>query len=212
MYPDWRKNYLRYKSFFLNVVKTYKKREDLKTYLEITLSLITIIIFSVFALRPTLLTISQLLNEIKTKKETIEKMDQKIDALGRARALYENEQQRISLINIAVPENPSPDTFTQQAEGLVSKNSLTLSKVSMNNVPLKGAVQSETTSTQAEESFPFTLSVNGTYPLISQYLTDITNLKRPFQNNSIKVNSFLDSDKEQFVNLVIEGSLPYLKK
>ncbi|MCK4588646.1 hypothetical protein KAT60_02400, partial [Candidatus Woesebacteria bacterium] len=84
----WRRGYLRYKSYFLNVIVVYKRRKDLRMFLEITLSLVTISFFAVFALKPTLLTIAELTKEIKTKEETVAKMDEKIQNLERGQQIY----------------------------------------------------------------------------------------------------------------------------
>ena len=81
MAGGWRSNYLRYRSFFLNIYNVYKRRPDLKMFMEILLSLGTISFFAAFALRPTALTIVDLLEQIDEKETTIEKMDQKIQNL-----------------------------------------------------------------------------------------------------------------------------------
>ena len=83
----WKKDYLRYKSFFLNVLAIYKQRTDLHLFSEILLSLITILLFGIFAIRPTLLTIAQLVKDIRGKEATLALMDQKINSLNRARAI-----------------------------------------------------------------------------------------------------------------------------
>ena len=67
----WRGQYYRYKDYFLNIVALYKQRRDLRAFLEVILSLSTVIIFVVFALKPTALTIISLYNEIKVKKDTL---------------------------------------------------------------------------------------------------------------------------------------------
>ena len=36
----WRKDYLRYRSYFLNIVSVYKQRRDLKAFLELILTLL----------------------------------------------------------------------------------------------------------------------------------------------------------------------------
>src|SRR3989304_278866 len=98
MNPGWRGNYLRYKSYFLNVVGQYRERADIKAYIEILLSLATISIFAVFALRPTLLTIAELIKEIDTKKQTLIKMEDKIENLSSAHTLYDRERSRINIL------------------------------------------------------------------------------------------------------------------
>src|SRR3972149_11044320 len=98
MNPGWRNNYLRYKSYFLNVVGSYRERADIRVYLEILLSLVTVSIFSIFALRPTLLTIAHLTREIQSKQQTLKTMEDKIGNLGQAQSLYDRERAKIALL------------------------------------------------------------------------------------------------------------------
>ena len=57
MATGWRGQYIRYRGFFLNIVDLYKKRADLRAFLEVILSISTVTIFLLFALKPTMLTI-----------------------------------------------------------------------------------------------------------------------------------------------------------
>jgi hypothetical protein len=57
----WRQGYSRYRAYFLNIYNLYKQRPDLRMFLEILLSLGAIAIFAAFAVRPTALTIVQLM-------------------------------------------------------------------------------------------------------------------------------------------------------
>jgi hypothetical protein len=110
----WRKDYLRYRSYFLNIVNVYKQRRDVKAFLELILTLVTISFFALFALKPTLLTIIELLREIEAKEETVEKMDTKIQNLQQAQTLYIQEAARIKLLETAIPDKPAPDLFVRQ--------------------------------------------------------------------------------------------------
>ena len=103
----WRKDYLRYRSYFLNIVGVYKQRKDLRMFLELLLTLVTVSFFAAFALRPTLLTIIELLKEIDTKEETLTKMSTKIQNLQQAQTLFLQEQSRISLLETTIPDTPA---------------------------------------------------------------------------------------------------------
>ncbi len=50
MQTGWKKDYTRYKDFFLNVLNAYNNKPNLKIYLELFLSLTTIVAFSIFAI------------------------------------------------------------------------------------------------------------------------------------------------------------------
>ena len=124
MQENWRQQYLRYKSYLLNTVDRYKERTDTRIYLEILLSLITISIFSIFALRPTLLTIAELIKEIEAKEQLVDKLDNKIETITSAQILYDRESSNIQLLKKAIPKKPEIDTAIYQLEGLIEKNNL----------------------------------------------------------------------------------------
>ena len=80
----WRGSYSRYKEFFLNITALYKKKAELRAFLEIILSLSTIIIFLLFALKPTVITIVSLLQQIREKQDTLSGLTQKVSDLQKA--------------------------------------------------------------------------------------------------------------------------------
>src|SRR4030042_569746 len=116
----WRNQYLRYRELFFNIIAVYKQRTDLKVFLEILLSLVTISFFGIFALKPTFLTIGQLITEVRGKEETVAKMEQKINDLNMAQSFFSQQPEKISLVKSAIPEIPEPQTFVRQIEGLAA--------------------------------------------------------------------------------------------
>jgi len=71
MAPAWRNSYLRHKTYFLNISSQYSKKQDVRMFMELLLSLATVSLFAVFAIRPTLITIAELYKEIQGKKTTV---------------------------------------------------------------------------------------------------------------------------------------------
>lgn len=218
MAAAWRKSYRRYKSFFLDIYNIYKRRPDVKMFLEIILSLITIAAFAAFALRPTVLTITQLLEEIEAKEETIEKMDTKIRNLQTAQNIYSQEQARLALLDQAVPENPSPETFVRQIEGLASTRNVSVLGMSVGEVVLVGPVEEKKRSSSDNEPLPqsanevsFSVSVQGDYQQLSTFFSDLNNLRRPLKIDSINFNS-AETEEGQTLVLVVQGRVPYLNQ
>src|SRR4030042_1069686 len=74
-----RQKYQSRKNLLAKTLNAYSQRPNLKAYLELFLSLITVVVFGVFAIRPTIITIGKLLKEIKAKEETVVIMNQKIE-------------------------------------------------------------------------------------------------------------------------------------
>jgi Tfp pilus assembly protein PilO len=216
MRPTWRKKYLRYKSFFLNVSEHYRARKDIRAYLEILLSLATVSIFAIFALRPTLLTIAELIGEIETKKETVIKMDAKIQNLTKAQTLYDIERRRVQLLETTIPRNPTPENLVRQLEAVAGKNAATILNMSIGEAVLLGQEKSQQKSEL--ESLPggageLLLSVSATsdYNSLSNYLSDIESLRRPIKIDKL---SFTSSETEtgKILILLMQGRVPYLRQ
>jgi hypothetical protein len=221
MIPGWRKNYLKYRSYLLSVVGRYRERADIKAYLEILLSLVTISIFAFFALKPTLLTIAQLLKDIDSKNETLAKMNEKIQSLANAQALYDQERNKIELLRVAIPENPAPDVFLRQLEGLSAKYQTPITALKLGNALILG---DETTARQNEESgtalpegagqLTFSLNTStdiANYLSLSNFLTDMENLRRPVKIDSFDFNSSGGIEGKALV-LIVSGKVPYLNQ
>ncbi|MBU0998503.1 hypothetical protein KJ570_03180 [Patescibacteria group bacterium] len=214
---NWKKDYVRYKELFLKLLIVYKKRDDVRMFLEVLLSLITITFFSIFALKPTLLTISQLIKDNREKEETINKMEQKIENIATAQNIYNQNIEKISLIEQAVPNTPTPENLLRQIEGIAYTNSVTVIGSSVNEVVLIGEEKKKSNKNEIknlpENVSTITFSVNLTGPYLSLYsfLFDLESSRRPLIINSININSS-KKDNESIIVMLITGQTPYIKK
>jgi hypothetical protein len=212
----WRKEYGRYREFFLNIVRLYKRNQDLRMFLEVLLSLVTISFFTFFALRPTLITITVLYKDIQTKEALVAQLDTKIQNIAAAQAIFTAEAQRIPLTNNSVPDLASPETFVRQIEGLAITNSVNLLGVSVGQVTLVGAEKKTPTSAtdiiplpEGAKSLTFSISVNGDYPQLSRFLSELENLRRPIKIDNSGLSSAQTEEGSQLV-LLVSGRAPYL--
>jgi hypothetical protein len=217
MDSTWRKNYFRYKSYFLNMISQYRERSDWKAYLEILLSLATISVFSIFALKPTVLTIAKLIKDIDEKKQTIQKMDNKIQNLSKAQLIYDQERSNIALLeDSALPKSVSADVFARQMEGLSTKENVQLLTVSIDKALILGSSVPEVSSVLSEGAAGanFTIVVNADvdqYTLLANFLDGFSNLRRPLYVDKIEYKSELSQDKKnKNLTLYLTGQLPYL--
>lgn len=220
MIPGWRKNYTRHRTFILGLVGQYKKRADVKAYLEILLSLGTISIFATFAFKPTLLTIAELIKEINTKKATISRMDQKIQDISKAQSLYDLERNKIELLKTAVPRNPEPEVLARQVEGLSVKHGTNLLTMNIKKVLILGEQIPQTEQIETTPALPggannlsFSLSTSADinqYSLLFNFLSDMEILRRPAKIDSLNISS-VEKQEGRTLVLVISGRLPYLK-
>lgn len=212
----WRKEYLRYKEFFLNIVALYKRNQDLRTFLEILLSLATISFFTFFALRPTLITIAELYKNIQSKEETIVKMDTKIQNVSSAQNIFDSESPRIPLAQSSIPDNPTPEALVRQIEGLAVDSSVNLLGVSIGQVVLAGEEKKVPVSEgdiaplpEGARALTFSVSVSGPYPSLSRFLTELESLRRPIKIDASGLTSSKTEEGNKLV-LLVSGRVPYL--
>jgi len=215
----WRKEYIRYKSYFLNISRIYKEREDLKIFLEIILSLVAISFFGLFAIRPTFLTIAQLIKDIKNKEETIVKMDLKIGNLQTAQKVLEEEAGKISVLDSSIPTIPQPDIFVRQIEGLALENSVTIMGIAINGIVIKGN-QTPNTDQKSNEVSPlpdgangmgFSLSTTGNYQNLVSFIEKCQLLRIPVKIDIWGIN-LSKTEGGNILSLIITGRVPYLSQ
>ncbi len=200
----WRKDYLRYKSYYLDILNLYKRREDLRIFLEIILSLVTISFFSLFALRPTFLTIAVLLKEINTKKETIVKMDAKIENLQTAQNILSQESARIPILELSIPTFPQPQNFVHQIEGIAVAAQTQILGIRVDEIPLKGDVP-----VKDQGEMGFSVSATGSFQNLFSFLKNLENLRSPVKIDILGI-SLAKKEQGNILTLVITGKVPYL--
>lgn len=212
MKTGWRKNYLRQKSYFLNMVSQYKERADIRTYLEILLSLLTISVFAIFALRPTLLTIAELLKEIGGKKAVIVQMDDKISKLNKAQILYDQKRDQVLMLKNSIPDNPKPNDIIRQFEGLSADYSLIITNFTLGEAPIKGNPSKGPNKVKGDKEkinnlIPVTTNISTditNYPAIENMLKGLENLRLPLVvNNLTLVTNQIENG--QIVSLNLDG-------
>ena len=212
----WRGQYYRYREFFLNILALYKKKQDLRMFLEIILSLATVIIFLLFALKPTVVTITNLLKEIDEKENTVAKLDEKLRNLDIARNVYEEVLVDAPLIESSVPNSPNPDLFAGQVQGLANKNSVNVLGISVGETTLLGKSPAKKTSAKDTKPLPapasemtVSISVSGTFPNLISFFKDIENSRRPVKIDILGINSSA-TETGQTITMIVSGRIPFL--
>lgn len=86
-----------------------KKRQENQKFLrsvEITATFVLISFFMIFAIRPTILTISSLVGDIKSKQLLKTQLKTKIDKVIAAQDAFSQVQERYQIINDSLPDHP----------------------------------------------------------------------------------------------------------
>jgi Tfp pilus assembly protein PilO len=211
----WRGQYYRYKELFLNIAAVYKRRADVRMFLEIILSLSTVTIFLIFALKPTVITIISLVKEIDEKQNSIATLDKKIQDLNTARNIYSQEASSVSLIESAIPINPDIQVIVGQIQGMASKNSVSLRGFSTGEIVIIGTSQKKKSASDNKplpgdsKEIPVSITISGDYQNINSFLNDLENFRRQLKIDTLGINSSETAQGKSIV-AIITGRFPYL--
>jgi len=219
MAASWQTQGTKYQEYLITMVALYRRRPDLKAYLELLLSLATIAVLGVFAIRPTALTITQLLTDINNKQETANQMTKKIADLNTAQNLMLNQKANIALLQKAIPTGAAPEDYERQIEGIAAREGVTLATSSIDPTLIKGegevAGAKTTSSNGVNAAIPLpteakgmklSFIVTGTYQQVSSFLKDIENERRPIVLDDVSLSS---ATSDPSLTLTVTGRVTY---
>lgn len=146
---------------------------------ELFLSIAAIIFFTIFAIQPTLVTMSDLIKELEDKREIDQQLSQKVAALSTAQTTYLQIQNQIPLLYEAIPSRPQIKESLLQIEKIASDRSLVIENLSIREIPPEDEASLSDPSTE-RTTLPVTITMAGSYPNISAYIEDLMSLRRLF--------------------------------
>ncbi len=161
--------------------------------LFLILSLILLIGLLVFALKPTLVTISALLGQITTQKEVAAKLDEKIMEISQSQQVLEQNQPRLFLLDQALPTRPSLQEFDKALEEQASASGIQLSGITFVKVPFSG---------KNADNIEFALTASGKYQEIRGFVEILESLRRLAHLDSVIIAS---DDKNNNLTLNVKG-------
>ncbi len=202
--------YLRYQKHLAQIKEIYKKREDVRVYAGLILSLLTISFFGFFAIKPTLTTIASLVKEIKDKREVNQKLQKKINSLTQAQSELLLISDDLYLLDEALSPKPNLAPFINQLEVMIRKNNLKTNLLSFSPVIFfeKEKAKETPQTNQDYKENNFSLQVSGPLTDLRKFLETLENFRRIIQ---IKTFS-LSLEKDQVWNLALKGNIFYQKR
>lgn len=204
-------NYRRYQRYFVDIGRLYKVKK-IRVYTEIVFSLAAISFFLVFAIKPTLVTITELITTIKDQKLVVTQLQSKINALGIAQSEYNSLSNDLYLVDEALPKNNQISILIKQIEALAWQSGVTLGSMKFDPVVLKEIETSpkemSKISDQAAKEINFSLVASGDYQSLKSFLRVINSLRRII---NVETFSFKIKKAEgQLLTLGIGGKAYYL--
>lgn len=212
MAVKWQRDYRFYQTYMRTLARLYNDRRDIRSYLELTLSLLAIIIFSLFAIRPTIITIGSLLKEIEAKNEVITQMDQKIVSLTQAQTAYEEHINDFVFLDQAAPEETKPLLYVRQIEGIAQQAGVELQYYTSDDPidVLSATDNQESEQLSAPIAFKLTINVKGEYENLYQFLNLLENLRQPFVIDDLSIVE--NSEEPNLLYMYMSGYTYYFTK
>lgn len=182
--PQWRQSA---QDYLRQVQGIYQSQEVIvKASFRLILSVFTVAFFTLFALRPTLGSISVLLKRIEDQKEVSRRLDNKIAQLSEAEEILSLKGRELTgLTNRAVPEGPNVDKMAQQIEAIANESGVILTSANIQGVPMFGEQEkgSEPGGTKffynpEQEFVTFSFTVGGGQEEIIRFLSQLENMER----------------------------------
>lgn len=193
-------------SRYFKYIKPVSNSPIVKTYGSIIFTLITVIIFIFFAIKPTIETIVVLQKKIDNAKTTLAAINKKANDLSKAKDNYQKiDQFLIGKIQTAIPNNVGLNSLVTTLEQTAIKHEATISAIQIE--PLTVAPMNQNTiGTLAEINFTF--NSEGSYDNILAMLSDFKNSGRVLSVNRVSITS---SGATSDLIMSITGKSYYLK-
>lgn len=147
--------------------------------IELFLSIGAVLFFAVFAIRPTLLTMSDLIKEIEDKRALDTSLGQKVAALSSAQSEYLKLEPRLPTLDLAIPTNPDLIRTLKIIEKIASDQKITITSLTISDVPKE--IPGDTGFTQLQrQNLTFTVGVSGEFPAIREFVGQLLASQRSF--------------------------------
>lgn len=196
----------------LNKLAGLSRKEPVRTYTGLAASFFTIAFFIFFAIRPTLVTIADLLRQIEEKEVIAAKLDDKIEALNQAQRNYQLTAPRLYLLDEALPTTPEVATLIQQIEYLAWQDRLPVASFQTGSVSLKeatGKVVGSVGSSAQPIEFSLTLA-EGSFEQTDRLLKATGKLRRLLIINPLAYQASQTSEQAN-LKLSLKGTAFYLQ-
>ncbi len=192
-------------------LQTFYNNPVAKVSLELFLTVFSIVFFALAAIRPTLLTMADLIKEIEDKKELSKKFDQKISALASAQQVYSNLENRLYLLDQAIPSSANLLELLKTIEKVCSEEVVVIETASVNEIPVETDLTNLTTSNLSkakQNNLILKLSLIGNYQAIRNVAEKLRSNRRLIIVDSITFH-VNDNRGQKSLKATLSLQVPY---
>lgn len=189
-------------------LKKFYDRPVTKVSLELVLSIITVILFSLLALRPTLNTMSKLVKEIEDKRKVDDALTKKLAALNTAQSEYFTYKDRFTILETAVYDNLTLQDTLFGVEYLAKKSGVSLQTLRIKEFPVanlgeeieKKDAKTATSTKKVIGIYSVALSFSGDYKNIVAFFKEVESVRPLFSIQSFSFSIRRDRTEAATLN------------
>ena len=145
--------------------------------MELFLTIGLVLLLAIFAIQPTINTMSELIKEIETKEKLEKDLTQKVAALQTAQTQLSIAQNRLTLLEEALPTNPEVIFTTKLIEKMAADSKILINNLSIAEIP-KETSGSVPVGPKSKKNLRLIVNVTGDYPAIRLFVEAIKNSRR----------------------------------
>lgn len=162
--------------------------------IEVSATLFFISFFLIFAIRPTFLTISSLLGEIKAKEASTKLMKAKINNLIQAQDNFAQVQENYSVVQSSLPDRPSFSMLANQVQSSAIESGFEISKIDFSLTPKEIDPKQNKNSVLAAKNYTINLLSPAPFSQFTDFVNLISNNRRLIDIESL---SFATKEAQQ---------------
>jgi Tfp pilus assembly protein PilO len=195
-------------------LRKYYRLPAVQTSLTLVLSLFVMAGFILFALRPTIVSIVTLKKTIIESESSLQQLDIKVANLQIASNQLEANKPFLAILNTNIPNSGAMySPLTSTIESLSIQNNTKLDSESLGSTLLFSRILSpfKLSKNQSVVALPFTIRVNGNYPDVTVFLTQLLSMERIVSVDSVTITKEAATKTTgTMVALNVSGSAYYL--
>lgn len=197
------------------------KKEKNKQYGILSLTFVTLTLFGIFALNPTITTIVELRKTLEDARIVETKLSEKIQNLQILGTEYNSLGDDLILIENAVPKGPEATRFVGQIQTIASSNGVLLKGLDLGGIALSGnptiedseaitaIVKKREDADSGLKPYVFFVTISGTYPQAREFLQALSSFERITNIDTIGISR--ESGLNPEVNMSVQGTV-YFKQ
>lgn len=178
-----------------------------KVSLELVFTILAVVVFALFAIRPTIQTMGKLIKELEDKEALYQKLNQKVAALESVSSQYQLNQERLQILDEVIPPTPRFEEALTIIEKIASEGQLTIISLQAKEVP-KEPINDVPFEQKSRVSRPIVLTVTGDYPAIRELIEQIQGVRRALVVDTV-VFSVTEQRSRKVLQAAITINVPY---